>query len=560
MSQDTYLEAVVPLPGPNTEGGLDNRVGAGALPAPPSDLSRDSPVLSKGAGQVRGAGCLPGPPPDLVPTEGRGKQAGGVTTLTTPTLTPTTLRNIEQMFADRDPHEPPHHHLNAAGFVPPIISPTSGNSYVPLGQLAPLNCHIDNTEDSPSEDDLTDNNTSPIQLNNTKKDPHTIPEHLSNGGDKPSRPTNLGLPRLGPPPLLEAPSRPRMLPLLRSPPTTSELLVTPIMEEQQQQPSDLSITVRTSQHSLAERQTNHLSIGLNERQTNHLSIGLNERQTHNLTKGQAHNLSIGQTERQTHNLTIGQTHNLPPAQTERQTHNLTAGQTERLTHNLTIGQTERQTHNLTLGQNERQTHNIPTAQAERQAQNLTLGQTERQTLNLPMAQAERQAHNLTIGQLNLNGAGQLLSHKLDMMDKFLKAVTVTPVVLQPANNRTNIVEQDDISNSGRDSLVVDSDSPKNIGGRRPTYSESDMMGGGGEDVTRKVMRRERNKQAAARCRKRRLDLTTGLQGEVDQWEDKVRSLKEELLQLESQKKGLEAVLRMHEGPCKMSKIDNQESK
>ena len=51
---------------------------------------------------------------------GSGSNAGAPT-LTTPTLTPTTLRNIEQMFADRDPHEPPPHHVNAAGFVPPII-------------------------------------------------------------------------------------------------------------------------------------------------------------------------------------------------------------------------------------------------------------------------------------------------------------------------------------------------------------------------------------------------------------------------------------------------------
>ena len=58
---------------------------------------------------------------------GGGSNAGGPT-LTTPTLTPTTLRNIEQMFADRDPHEPPHHHSHAAGFVPPIISPSAGTS------------------------------------------------------------------------------------------------------------------------------------------------------------------------------------------------------------------------------------------------------------------------------------------------------------------------------------------------------------------------------------------------------------------------------------------------
>ena len=38
---------------------------------------------------------------------------------------------------------------------------------------------------------------------------------------------------------------------------------------------------------------------------------------------------------------------------------------------------------------------------------------------------------------------------------------------------------------------------------------------------------------------------------MDQWEEKVRGLKEELLQLEAQKKGLEGVLKRHQGPCKV---------
>merc|ERR1719278_71026 len=117
---------------------------------------------------------------------------GGAPTLTTPTLTPTTLRNIEQMFAESDPHEPPHHYEHAAGFAPPIISPTSGNSYAPLGggsssgpqQVAPLNCHRSTPPPPaiPGPPDLCPLPTKPLQ-----------------------RPTNLSLSR--PPPLLEAPTR-----------------------------------------------------------------------------------------------------------------------------------------------------------------------------------------------------------------------------------------------------------------------------------------------------------------------------------------------------------------
>ena len=50
--------------------------------------------------------------------------AAGVPTLTTPTLTPTTLRNIEQMFMDSQAAEcrPPDPHENAARFEPPAVS------------------------------------------------------------------------------------------------------------------------------------------------------------------------------------------------------------------------------------------------------------------------------------------------------------------------------------------------------------------------------------------------------------------------------------------------------
>ena len=51
--------------------------------------------------------------------------AAGAPTLTTPTLTPTTLRNIEQMFLEASNGnnlEQPIVHENAAHFVPPPIS------------------------------------------------------------------------------------------------------------------------------------------------------------------------------------------------------------------------------------------------------------------------------------------------------------------------------------------------------------------------------------------------------------------------------------------------------
>lgn len=154
--------------------------------------------------------------------------------------------------------------------------------------------------------------------------------------------------------------------------------------------------------------------------------------------------------------------------------------------------------------------------------------------------------------LALTGAN-LLSQKLDMMDKLLKAVaasasqaqlvTAKQEPMEPIMSRSPpAYEESNVRRSGGGG-----------GGRRKTEED----GLGPEEEDRRAMRRERNKQAAARCRKRRMDLTSTLQGEVDQWEEKVRGLKEELLQLEAQKKGLEAYLRSHKGPCKVARTEKK---
>eukprot|EP00092_Neocalanus_flemingeri_P056916 GFUD01067531.1.p1 GENE.GFUD01067531.1~~GFUD01067531.1.p1 ORF type:complete len:441 (-),score=74.38 GFUD01067531.1:272-1594(-) len=437
-------------------------------------MSRDSLRL----GLEAGGGVLPGPP-DLIPVassvscgHGGGSNAGAPT-LTTPTVTPTTLRNIEQMFADRDPHEPPPHHANAAGFAPPIISPTSGNSYVPLGQVTPLNCHRDRgapTSSStsanivpflfdPSKDRDCSSSASSQSSNSSDPPQHllvpqSVPELntpsdltiVTNGHgrayEKPPRPTNLSFSRgLPPPPLLEAPTRHRLTSEANHP-------------DNQLQPSDLSISVRSQ--ILTER--------------------------------------------------------------------------------------------------------TPSLQIDRPP-------------------------SLQIGQFNLNGAG-LLSKNMEMMDKLLKAVASSPAhlpsaipVIPPPLNPVNTsfvmkVEQQNNqpfgqmtsppyrqqispgSISQQSSPPYRSDSPPR-GGRKPGGRRPTMCEGTPEEANKRCMRRERNKQAAARCRKRRMDLTCTLQGEVEGWEDKVRALKEELLQLESQKKGLESVLRRHQGPCK--KVHKSES-
>merc|ERR1719250_450079 len=63
------------------------------------------------------------------------------------------------------------------------------------------------------------------------------------------------------------------------------------------------------------------------------------------------------------------------------------------------------------------------------------------------------------------------------------------------------------------------------------------------------MRRERNKLAAARCRKRRVDQTETLQDEVNMWEGKKKALQEQIQQLQEEKNQLEFILEAHKSVC-----------
>lgn len=66
-----------------------------------------------------------------------------------------------------------------------------------------------------------------------------------------------------------------------------------------------------------------------------------------------------------------------------------------------------------------------------------------------------------------------------------------------------------------------------------------------EERERLRVRRQRNKEAAARCRKRRVDQTTGLQEEVDKWIAKKRAMEEEIGILQREKEELEYILTQH---------------
>ncbi|KAG8177054.1 hypothetical protein JTE90_024941 [Oedothorax gibbosus] len=91
------------------------------------------------------------------------------------------------------------------------------------------------------------------------------------------------------------------------------------------------------------------------------------------------------------------------------------------------------------------------------------------------------------------------------------------------------------------------------GGRRPNKDEQLSP----EEEERRRVRRERNKLAAARCRKRRMELTSNLMNETDGLEEKRQNLQNEIQILNCQKEELEFILEAHKATCKLQQGGNR---
>uniref|UniRef100_A0A1A8PQQ3 Protein c-Fos n=1 Tax=Nothobranchius rachovii TaxID=451742 RepID=A0A1A8PQQ3_9TELE len=77
-----------------------------------------------------------------------------------------------------------------------------------------------------------------------------------------------------------------------------------------------------------------------------------------------------------------------------------------------------------------------------------------------------------------------------------------------------------------------------------------------EEEEKRRIRRERNKQAAAKCRNRRRELTDTLQAETDQLEDEKSVLQNDIANLLKEKERLEFILAAHQPICKIpSELD-----
>lgn len=89
--------------------------------------------------------------------------------------------------------------------------------------------------------------------------------------------------------------------------------------------------------------------------------------------------------------------------------------------------------------------------------------------------------------------------------------------------------------------------PRRHTGPRTPKNESNISA---EEAERRRIRRERNKLAAAKCRKRRMDHTAQLQEETEELESVQKEIHDEIVSLQQQKEQLEFILRAHKVHCK----------
>lgn len=86
-----------------------------------------------------------------------------------------------------------------------------------------------------------------------------------------------------------------------------------------------------------------------------------------------------------------------------------------------------------------------------------------------------------------------------------------------------------------------------MGGRRPKNASNLSP----EEEEKRKVRRERNKLAAARCRKRRVDQTNELTEKVEQLEKDKSKLQQEITELQLMKDDLEFCLENHRAQCRL---------
>ncbi|EFA10699.1 kayak isoform A [Tribolium castaneum] len=115
----------------------------------------------------------------------------GVPTRTTPTLTPTTLRSIEQTFIELQTK--PESHENEAGFVPPLVHSIGNNQYISASDADIYSSKSQNMWQTSLSQSSSDSNTrsTPPLTQKTSLINNTPQTRRNMGGRKPARDLNI---------------------------------------------------------------------------------------------------------------------------------------------------------------------------------------------------------------------------------------------------------------------------------------------------------------------------------------------------------------------------------
>ncbi|XP_017778632.1 PREDICTED: transcription factor kayak [Nicrophorus vespilloides] len=122
----------------------------------------------------------------------------GVPTRTTPTLTPTTLKSIEQTFIELQ--SKPESHENEAGFVPPLVHSIGNNQYISASEADVYTTISNNTSkshtywNSSMSQCSSDSNTTSPSPSDLQKNMLQTPQPTSRrnmGGRKPNKDNNI---------------------------------------------------------------------------------------------------------------------------------------------------------------------------------------------------------------------------------------------------------------------------------------------------------------------------------------------------------------------------------
>jgi len=146
--------------------------------------------------------------------------------------------------------------------------------------------------------------------------------------------------------------------------------------------------------------------------------------------------------------------------------------------------------------------------------------------NIPAALSNTGAHNHTISQQNQQQHQQQQQQFQLAQIMASSAAAATSATMTPGKQQGG---------------------PRRHTGPRPPKSETNLSP---EEAERRRVRRERNKLAAAKCRKRRMDHTAQLQEETEELESVQREIHSEILSLQQQKEQLEFILQAHKVHCK----------